>query len=57
MKDAPNSELAVEFIELLLSQTGIEIFEVQNGQPCVTPAKCENKGSLPSSLASLVVDV
>jgi molybdate/tungstate transport system substrate-binding protein len=57
MKDAPNRDLAVEFIQLLLSETGIEIFEVENSQPCITPAKCDHIENLPSSLASLVVSM
>jgi ABC-type Fe3+ transport system substrate-binding protein len=57
MGNAQNPDLAAEFIELLLSDTGIKIFEVVNGQPCVKPAKCDNKANLPSSLNSLVVDM
>ncbi len=57
MADAPNRDMAIEFIKLLLAETGIEIFEVDNGQPCIVPAKCDNKENMPSSLASLVIDM
>ena len=55
MTNAPETELAAEFIALLLSDAGQEVFEVDNGQPFVVPAKCDNVGGLPSSLTSLVV--
>jgi molybdate/tungstate transport system substrate-binding protein len=57
LEDAPNRDSAVAFLEMLLSETGIDIFEVQNGQPCITPAQCDNKENLPSALASLVVEM
>ena len=57
LKDAPNMNSAVAFLEMLLSETGIDIFEVQNGQPCIIPAQCDNKENLPSVLASLVDDM
>ena len=54
-RNAPNKEMAAEFIALLLSAQGREVLEVKNGQPCVVPARCDQIGNLPSSLASLVV--
>ena len=56
-ENAPNSELAAEFIELLLSETGREILEGQNGQPCFVPARCDYPERLPSSLSPLVATV
>lgn len=55
MKNAPEPELAAEFIEFLLSETGKEIFETENGQPFVSPPACDYPDRLPSSLEDLVV--
>ena len=53
-KKATKKELAAEFIALLLSEKGRQVFEVKNGQPCLVPAQCDYVGNLPSALASLV---
>ena len=55
MDNAPNKELAAEFMALLLSEVGQEVFEVKNGQPFVVPARCDHVEKLPPSLASLVI--
>ena len=55
MKNAPEPDLAAQFVEFLLSQTGKQVFEVENGQPFISPPKCDNPDNLPSSLRSLVV--
>jgi molybdate/tungstate transport system substrate-binding protein len=51
---APDSDLAAKFVEFLLSDTGKQVFEVENGQPFISPAKCDNPDNLPSSLKNLV---
>ena len=53
--NAPNKELAAEFIALLLSEKGQEVLEVKNGQPCVVPPRCDHVRNLPLSLTSLVI--
>jgi molybdate/tungstate transport system substrate-binding protein len=50
---AENEELAAEFIELLLSATGKEIIETENGQPMLDPPLCDHPENLPASLQSL----
>jgi molybdate/tungstate transport system substrate-binding protein len=50
---AENEELAAEFIELLLSETGQEIIETENGQPMLDPQLCDHTENLPSSLQAL----
>jgi molybdate/tungstate transport system substrate-binding protein len=55
MKDAPEAELAAEFIAFLLSDTGKQVFEVENGQPFVSPPKSDYPARLPSLLEHLVV--
>jgi len=57
MKNAPEPDLAAKFIEFLLSETGKQVFEVENGQPFISPAKCDNPDNLPSSLSGLVVEM
>jgi len=44
---AENKELAVEFIKLLLSETGRNIMEVKNGQPFIEPVICDYPENLP----------
>lgn len=44
---AENKELAVEFIKLLLSETGKNIMEVKNGQPFIEPPLCDHPENLP----------
>jgi molybdate/tungstate transport system substrate-binding protein len=51
--NAENEELAAEFIELLLSATGKEIIETENGQPMLDPPLCEHPENLPASLQAL----
>jgi len=50
---AENKELAAEFIELLLSETGKEIIETENGQPMLDPPLCDHTEKLPESLRAL----
>jgi molybdate/tungstate transport system substrate-binding protein len=50
---AENEELAAEFIELLLSETGEEIIETENGQPMLDPPICDYPENLPESLQAL----
>jgi len=54
-KNAPNADLAADFLAFLLSDTGREVFEIDNGQPFISPARCDEPGKLPPSLADLVV--
>jgi len=51
--NAENEDLAAEFIELLLSETGKEIIETENGQPMLDPPLCDRPENLPASLQSL----
>jgi len=51
--NAENEELAAEFIELLLSATGEEIIETENGQPMLDPPLCDHPENLPESLQAL----
>jgi ABC-type molybdate transport system substrate-binding protein len=50
---AENEELAMEFIELLLSATGKQVMEVENGQPMLDPPICDHSENLPESLQDL----
>jgi molybdate/tungstate transport system substrate-binding protein len=50
---AENEGLAAEFIELLLSATGKEIIETENGQPMLDPPLCDHPENLPESLQAL----
>jgi molybdate/tungstate transport system substrate-binding protein len=50
---AENTELAAEFISLLLSATGKEIMETENGQPMLNPPICDHPENLPASLQNL----
>ncbi|RLJ05708.1 MAG: hypothetical protein DRP16_05865, partial [Candidatus Aenigmatarchaeota archaeon] len=50
---ADNKELAAEFIELILSETGKEIIETENGQPMLDPPICDHPENLPTSLQGL----
>jgi molybdate/tungstate transport system substrate-binding protein len=50
---AENEELAAEFIGLLLSETGKEIIETENGQPMLDPPICDHPENLPASLQDL----
>ena len=51
--NADNEELAAEFIELLLSETGKQVMEVENGQPMLDPPLCDHPENLPESLQDL----
>jgi len=51
--NAENEELAAEFIELLLSATGKQVMEVENGQPMLDPPLCDHAENLPESLQAL----
>jgi molybdate/tungstate transport system substrate-binding protein len=48
-----NEELAEEFIELLLSNSGKQVMEVENGQPMLDPPLCDHSENLPESLQTL----
>jgi molybdate/tungstate transport system substrate-binding protein len=50
---AENEELAAEFIELLLSATGKQVMEVENGQPMLEPPICDHPENLPDLLQPL----
>jgi len=50
---AENEELAVEFIALLLSDSGKQVMEVENGQPMLDPPICDHPENLPASLRGL----
>jgi molybdate/tungstate transport system substrate-binding protein len=47
---AENKELAVEFIKFLLSDSGKQIMEVENGQPMLDPPLCDHPENLPALL-------
>jgi molybdate/tungstate transport system substrate-binding protein len=50
---AENAELAAEFINLLLSATGKQIIETENGQPMLDPPICDHPENLPASAQDL----
>ena len=52
--NAPNEELAAEFIALLLSEKGREVLEVKNGQPCIVPAVCDYPEKLPTLIKEMI---
>ena len=54
LSNAPNKELAAEFIALLLSEKGHEVMEVKNGQPCVVPPRCDHPENLPPSIKGMI---
>jgi molybdate/tungstate transport system substrate-binding protein len=54
LKEAPNADVAVDFIKFLLSEAGQKVMEVDNGQPVLDPPKCDNPDKLPSALKKLV---
>ena len=51
---AKNKELAVEFIKLLLSDTGRNVMEVKNGQPFLETLLCDHPENLPTGLREVV---
>lgn len=52
-KNAENPELGIEFVKLLLGETGQEIF-VENGQPPIVPAQVGGKEAMPAELQVFV---
>lgn len=50
---AKNKELAAQFINLLLSGTGKQIIETENGQPMLDPPICDHPENLPDLLKPL----
>lgn len=48
-----NLELAIEFVELLITQEGQDIME-SLGQPPIVPPRADNVGTMPSALQPLV---
>ncbi len=54
-KNAKHVDWAIEFIKLLLSDTGSQVFE-ENGQNMVSPALGINKSNMPPVLGTLVVE-
>ena len=51
---ARNKDLAVEFIKLLLSDTGRNVMEVENGQPFLETLLCDHPENLPTQLKEVV---
>lgn len=49
LKDAPNKELAMRFVDFILSDKGMAIMKA-NGQPSMVPSKSETYQSIPASL-------
>jgi molybdate/tungstate transport system substrate-binding protein len=47
---AENEDVAVEFVKLLLSETGKDVMEVECGQPFVEPVICDHPENLPAVL-------
>jgi len=52
----PNQELAVAWVDFLLSSEGMSIMEA-NGQPPVIPAITNDKGKLPEQLREYVIEI
>jgi molybdate/tungstate transport system substrate-binding protein len=50
---AENGELAAEFIDLLLGNSGKQVMEVENFQPMLDPPICDHPENLPESLQYL----
>ena len=51
---AKNKELAAEFIKFLLSDTGRNIIEVENGQPFLEPVMCDHPENLPPPIKEAI---
>ena len=51
---AQNQELAAEFVTLLLSESGKNTFEVENGQPFLKPPLCDHPESLPAVIKEVL---
>jgi molybdate/tungstate transport system substrate-binding protein len=54
-KNAPNAELANEFVKYVIDENGQQIFN-DDGQPPVVPAKSNDKTKLPQILQKYVAD-
>jgi len=54
-KNAPHPELAILWVDFLLSSDGIAIMEA-NGQPSITPAVTNDKSKLPDELRKYVTE-
>ena len=54
-KDAPHPEMAVAWIDFLLSSDGMAIIEA-NGQPPIIPAVTNDKSKLPDELRKYVTE-
>jgi len=52
--NAENEKLAAEFVELLLSDSGKQVMEVENGQPMLDPPICDHPENLPALLKQAV---
>jgi len=51
--NAENDNLAAEYVALLLSDSGKQVMEVENGQPMLDPPICDRPENLPESLQAL----
>ena len=51
---AEDKDLAVEFIKLLLSETGRNIMEAESGQPFIEPIICDHPENLPAGLKEVL---
>ena len=49
LKNAPNKELAIKFVDFILSEKGMAIMEA-NGQPSMIPSMSESFESIPVAL-------
>lgn len=56
VKDGPNPEMAIEFLQLLLSDEGAEVME-KNFQEVVRPAVCPDLAVVPEALRPLMIQV
>jgi len=52
--NAKNKDLATKYIQMLLGETGQEVFTT-NGQPPITPGVCSDKELLPDELKTYVI--
>jgi len=53
LKDAPDKELAIKFVALLLSPQGQNVM-AESGQPPIVPPPCDHPENLPPELAELL---
>jgi len=54
-RNPPHKELAVEFVKLVLSETGQQIMQ-DNGQPPISPAITNDRNKVPEEIRSLVTE-